>query len=138
MLLYQGGRPFRYTHRSAPDVAGYEAHVQALAARRIILDDGQRASNVSPIRYLGGGVASASTLRLGDQLTNLTGVLRYSRGSGSSGIEGYRLMPTEDPAFDAINQIPAQISAARPAAAIAAGPTTLRNSIASSRKSCPR
>ncbi len=106
VLLHQGGRPFRYTGRNAPDVVGYAAHDQALAARRIILDDGQRAGNVSPIRYLGGGFAPANTLRLGDQLTNVTGVLRYSRGSGSSGIEGYRLMPTEDPEFDAINRRP--------------------------------
>jgi len=37
----------------------------------------------------------------------VTGVLRFSRGSGGSGTEAYRLMPTIDPLFDSANQRPA-------------------------------
>jgi len=43
---------------------------------------------------------------VGDQVSGLTGTLRYSRGSGGNGFEGYRLMPTEDPQFDSMNPRP--------------------------------
>jgi len=97
VLLSAGGREYSYTNLNAPDVPGYAAHRNAVAARRIHLDDGLRRNNSgSPLE-----------IRNGDEITDLTGVLRFSRGSGSSGTEAYRLMPTLEPQFDNINLRPA-------------------------------
>ncbi|MDH3373551.1 MAG: ExeM/NucH family extracellular endonuclease [Gammaproteobacteria bacterium] len=106
VLLTHGGRPYQFTNRNAPDVAGYDAYREALAARRILLDDGLRAANATPIRYLTAGVSRDYSIRVGDQVTDVTGVLRYSRGSGSDGTEAYRLMPTTNPQFESTNPRP--------------------------------
>ena len=52
-----------------------------------------------PPRFLtGDAIRSASgTLRLGNQVAGLTGVLRYGRGSRNAGTETYRLMPVVTP-----------------------------------------
>jgi len=109
MLLAEGGRLFQYTNQNLPDVDGYRAHRTGNAARSIVLDDGQRSNNVSPIRYLG---AADGQLRIGDTVSGLTGNLRYSRGSGGSGDEAWRVMPTSDPEFDKTNPRPALPDAA--------------------------
>jgi len=75
VLLSERGRQYSFTNRNAPDVAGYSAHRESNAARRLWLDDGLL-------------------------------VARYSRGSGSRGAEGYRLMPTVDPQFEEMNPRP--------------------------------
>ena len=96
ILLSEGGREYSYTNLNAPDVAGYAAHVNSVRARRIHLDDGLGSNNSGmPL-----------TVRNGDEITDLTGVLRYSRGSGSSGTETYRLRPTIEPQFDNVNPQP--------------------------------
>jgi len=96
ILLSEGGREYSYTNLNAPDTAGYAAHVEAVSGRRTYLDDGLRSNNA----------ASPIPIRNGDEISGLTGVVRYSRGSGSSGTETYRLMPTIDPQFDIVNQRP--------------------------------
>jgi predicted extracellular nuclease len=113
VMINAGGRQFAYTERHAPDVAGNGAHLETIAASRILLDDGLRISNASPIRYLNAGPVSGYSIRVGDQITGATGVLRYSRGSGASGFESYRLIPTIDPLFESSNP--------RPAAPVVAG-----------------
>jgi predicted extracellular nuclease len=99
--LSQNGRLFIYTNKSAPDVAGYAAYLEEVASRSIILDDGLLTQNARPIRYLG-----PPYIRIGDTTTGLTGNLRFSRGSGGSGGEHYRLMPTRDPSFVSVNRRP--------------------------------
>jgi len=106
VLLTQGGRPFQFTNQNAPDVAGYNAYREAIAARQILLDDGLRVANATPIRYLHAGTAPGYSIRIGDRITDLTGVLRYSRGSGPNGVETYRLMPTTSPSFESANPRP--------------------------------
>jgi len=104
--LSSDGRQFSFTNRNAPDVAGYSAHLQAIASGRIYLDDGLRATGAAPVRYLNAGAAAGYSIRLGDEIADLTGVLRYSRGSGGSGTEAYRLMPTIAPQFESVNSRP--------------------------------
>jgi predicted extracellular nuclease len=58
---------------------------------------------VTPVRYLDAGSAPGYSIRLADEVTNIVGNLRYSRGSGSRGTEGYRLMPTEAVVFESAN-----------------------------------
>jgi len=96
ILLSEGGRQYSFTNRNVPDIAAYSAHLEAIAVRRIHLDDGLRSENSG----------QALAIRNGDEVTNLTGVLRYSRGSGGSGTEAYRLMPTIEPDFDTVNPRP--------------------------------
>ncbi len=76
---------------------------------RIVLDDGKGGSNPNPIPFIGAG--TNSTIRLGDSVTNLAGVLSFAFGS-------YRLEPTSAPTFTAVNP--------RPAAPGSVGAATLR------------
>lgn len=104
--LSQGGRLYQFTNRNAPDPVGYVAHRNANAARSIVLDDGQRANNATPIRFLNADTASNSAVRVGDTVTGVVGNLRFSRGSGGSGDETWRLMPVSAPSFEATNPRP--------------------------------
>ena len=104
--LAQGGRPYQFTNQSVPDIAGYTAHREALAARSLLLDDGRKVSYATPIAFLTASAAADYSIRSGDQVTGLIGVLRFSRGSGAGGSEAYRLMPTADPQFESQNPRP--------------------------------
>jgi len=106
LVLSEGGRLRQFTNSNAPDVAGYSAHREMIARRSIVLDDGLRNQNPADIHYLAAGAANHS-IRAGDTLDGVTGILRYSRGSGGSGDETWRLMPTVDPQFTAANPRPA-------------------------------
>lgn len=63
---------------------------------RITLDDGKGTQNVVPVPYLG----PDGTLRAGDTVTGLTGVLDYDFG-------GFRIQPTEPVTFQRANERPA-------------------------------
>lgn len=97
--LSQGGRLYQFTNDNAPDVAGHAAHKENVASRSIILDDGMRSTNPATSRHLTAGAAADYSIRTGDSITGATGNLRYSRGSGGGGEEGWRLMPTENIVF---------------------------------------
>jgi len=105
--LVQGARAFQFTNNNAPDASAYLAHNEALAARSLILDDGLRSNNPDVIRHLDAGAAADYSIRGGDSVTGLIGNLRYSRGSGGSGDQGWRLVPTENTLFDDDNPRPA-------------------------------
>ena len=96
MLLSEGGRQYAFVNLNAPNVDGYAAHIDSVYARRIMLDDGRRDQNP-------GGTTN---VRAGDEISGLTGVLRYARGSGDAGTETWRLMPTVDPVFVTANPRP--------------------------------
>ena len=112
LLISEGGRQYAYTNQNLPDIAGYRAHSETIAARRIILDDGRHTNNAKPVPYLNASAIADFSIRLGDEVTGLTGVLRYSRGSGSAGTESYRLMPTIEPLFESVNTRAAAITVA--------------------------
>lgn len=106
LRVVEGARAEQFTQTNAPSQSGYPAHVAALAQRTLMLDDGQTTQNPNPIRYPAPGLSTANAVRMDDTLTNLTGNLRYSRGSDGYGDETYRLMPTVEPAFVAGNARP--------------------------------
>jgi predicted extracellular nuclease len=108
----QGGRLFQFTNSNRPDVGGYAAHRADIGSRRIHLDDGRRAEDVTPIRLLDAGAVPGYSLRTGDVISGATGNLRFSRGSGPRGAEGWRLMPTLDPVFESTNPRPSAPSVA--------------------------
>ncbi|HMX27508.1 MAG TPA: ExeM/NucH family extracellular endonuclease, partial [Blastocatellia bacterium] len=76
---------------------------------RIILDDGKSGTYPNPIPFLGAG--TNATIRLGDSVSSLSGVMSYGFGS-------YRIEPTGPVAFNALNP--------RPAAPASVGNSTLR------------
>ena len=104
--LSQGGRQFQFTNANAPDITAYAAHRDTVATRSIILDDGLRASNPSTLAYLNAGVAADYSIRVGDSINGAIGNLRYSRGSGGGGLEGWRVEPTQSVSFDDDNPRP--------------------------------
>jgi uncharacterized repeat protein (TIGR01451 family) len=59
--------------------------------RMIVLDDGSSAQNPNPIPYIG----ADDTLRAGDIITNLTGVIDYGPINSNSAIQHYRLQPVQ-------------------------------------------
>jgi len=107
LRLSAGGRLYQFTNGGAPNVAGYASHRETNAAGTLTLDDGHRSQNHAPIRYIDGAATPAGALRVGDSVTGLTGNLRFARASGSNGHETWRLMPTSDPVFGAVNPRPA-------------------------------
>ena len=106
VTLSEGGRLYQFTNSNVPDPAEYTAHKDLNARRSIVLDDGLRSQNPADIHYLNAGNTANYSIRAGDRLSNLTGNLRYSRGSGGDGDETWRLMPTVDPEFESLNPRP--------------------------------
>ncbi|MEL6447790.1 MAG: ExeM/NucH family extracellular endonuclease [Pseudomonadota bacterium] len=108
MHLYAGGRPQQFTNINAPDAVALDAYLRDLGSRSIMLDDGLTVQNPDPIRYPFPGLpnTTGAIVRSGDSVTGLVGNIRYSRGSGGSGEELYRLMPTGEPAFSPDNPRP--------------------------------
>ncbi len=106
VAVSQGGRLRQYTNSNAPDAAGYTSHREADAARSLLLDDGLRGQNIVPVPFLESASAAGGALRIGSSVSGLTGALRFSRGSGGSGTEAWRLVPTTDPAFNSDNPRP--------------------------------
>ncbi|MFM9941140.1 MAG: ExeM/NucH family extracellular endonuclease [Hyphomicrobiaceae bacterium] len=86
--LVAGDRPAQFTHDNAPDAAGYAAHLQALGARTITYDDGLVTQNaaIGTLDGFGPTYNTANAPRMGDTVTNLTGVLDYQwAGAAASG-----------------------------------------------------
>ncbi len=101
--LAQGGGLTQFTQTNAPNAAGYDAHLQSIAKRTILLDDGQTRQNPDPIVYPDGRLDPSDSLRRGDTIANLTGILHFGRASGTNGDETYRMMPTVAPTFNRVN-----------------------------------
>jgi len=94
VTLSSGGRLSQPTSLVSPG-----APAQALAAqnklRSIILDDGNQAQNYDPIIFGRGGnpLTASNTLRGGDTVTNLQGVLTYTWAGNSASPNAYRIQP---------------------------------------------
>ncbi len=99
VLLSALGRARQFTSYSEPDRRDYAEHREAFARSILLLDDGRRDANVTPVRYLFPYGDRNRALGVGDQVAGLIGVIRYSRDSGDQGTETYRLMPVEPPEF---------------------------------------
>ncbi|MFW2589961.1 ExeM/NucH family extracellular endonuclease [Sagittula sp. SSi028] len=96
-----------YTQANTPDVDGFAAFIEEQVKNTLVIDDGSSVQNPSVIPFeidgtpgrIAGEFDAEDALSAGDTATGLTGVLRYSRGSGSSGDEIYRLNLTQDAGF---------------------------------------
>ena len=103
IVLTQGERPYQYSHLdSTPTAAEYAEFRDALARRRIILDDADNTQN-APLPagaffhpQPGGltiGAQGANYFRGGDVVEKLIGVLHWSF-AGQSGTDAWRVRPT--------------------------------------------
>jgi len=104
--LTSGDRPFQFTQLNSPDAAGYDLHLDDLATRTVVLDDGLTIQNPDPLIYPSSPFGDANSFRGGDLVTNLVGNIRFSRGSGGFGDEAFRVMPTVAPTFTSQNPRP--------------------------------
>ncbi len=99
MRLSQGGRLQQFTNFSAPSVAGFEAHEEAISVRTVTLDDGRTDQYPTELPYPQGGLSASNPVRMGDLVGNLTGVIDFSFGL-------FKLQPTQDPVFVPVNARP--------------------------------
>ena len=90
-----GGRLEKPTNRWRPGPQA-AALQDENARRRILLDDGSSVQNPNPTPYIGAN----NTLRAGDTVASLTGVLDYGLATSSNtGFGDYKLHPTVAPVF---------------------------------------
>ncbi len=105
--LNAGGLTEAYTQANSPSVTGFGAFLEAQVRNTLVLDDGQTGQNPETVPFeiagtpgnIPGQFDAADALSAGDTVEGLTGVVRFSRGSGGIGDETYRLNPTQTPAF---------------------------------------
>ena len=96
VTLSADGRLEKPTNRHPAGSAEALVMADDNARRRIILDDGTTQQNPNPIPYIG----DDNTLRAGDTVTGLTGVIDYGLATNrSDGLSDYRIHPTEAPVF---------------------------------------
>jgi len=89
-------RLFTPTNVFAP---GSDAAIELEAANtlnRILLDDGDSTQNPEVVVFPTGNLSASNTLRLGDTVASLTGIVDYAFGD-------YRVIPTQNPTFVATN-----------------------------------
>ncbi len=109
VVLAAGERQWQPTQLGEPGEAAEARAVEQLRAR-IILDDTNNAQNPDPIAFARGGaeLSASNTLRAGDVVRNLEGVLTFTGGGHSSAPPAWRVRPVADrpPQFEATNVRP--------------------------------
>ncbi|MEO1470228.1 MAG: ExeM/NucH family extracellular endonuclease, partial [Pseudomonadota bacterium] len=102
--LNTGGRIQNFTQANAPDIAAFEQFQQDVARRAVVIDDAFfDDQNRDPI-FPAGGLDATSTLRAGDTLTDLTGVVTFREEPFAEA--NYRVVPTVTPDFVSTNPRP--------------------------------
>jgi len=95
-VALSNGRVYVPTNLHQPGSVEYSNLAASNALNRITLDDGINGSNPAEIIYPTGGLSASNTLRAGDTVNNITGVVDYSYGN-------YRIIPVEEPSFISSN-----------------------------------
>lgn len=96
--LSEGGRLVQFTQTNAPDIAGYAAHLESNGARTITYDDGLSLQNalIGNLDGFGPTFSTATDIRMGDTIDNLSGVLSYQWAGNSSSQATWRVRATQD------------------------------------------
>ncbi|WP_226643050.1 ExeM/NucH family extracellular endonuclease [Microbulbifer variabilis] len=94
-VILSNGRLYIPTHNNMPGAAA-AAQVEANRLNQIILDDGSTVQNPEEMPYPASGLSASNTLRSGDTLEGLTGVMGFGFGA-------YRVHPVEVPQFNPVN-----------------------------------
>ncbi len=97
-LLLSNGRLPQPTNLVSPGAAAIAQQAQN-NLNKLILDDASNLQNPDPVIFPAPGLSALNTIRSGDTVTNLTGVITYNFGH-------YRLLPTVTPHFVATNPRP--------------------------------
>ena len=95
ILLSADGRLFQPTNLVRPGARAQEL-ADENARRSILLDDGSPEQNSDPTLYPAGGLSAENTIRTGDTVTGITGVLDQRHGV-------YRIQPLEVGEFASTN-----------------------------------
>lgn len=99
-LTLSAGRLEKPTNRFRPGTPQAIAAAAANAANLIVLDDNRTSQNPNPIPYIG----TDNTLRAGDTVTGLVGVLDFGLITASNpGPTAYKLQPIVTPVFARTN-----------------------------------
>jgi hypothetical protein len=93
--LSSGGRLMAPTNIAQPGAMALAQQV-ANDLNRILLDDGSAVQNPDPVIYPAPGLAASNTLRSGDTVSGVAGVMHFA-------FNYYRIQPTQTPAFTAAN-----------------------------------
>ncbi|RZL11483.1 MAG: ExeM/NucH family extracellular endonuclease [Rubrivivax sp.] len=100
VTLSAEGRLIKPTNQFRPGSVEAQQALDANARRRIVLDDGRSVQNPNPTPYL----APDNTLRAGDTVDSITGVIDYGLATASNtGLADHRIHPTEPVAFTRAN-----------------------------------
>ncbi|WP_416308016.1 ExeM/NucH family extracellular endonuclease [Neptunicella sp. SCSIO 80796] len=91
-VTLSNGRLFTPTNLFIPDSAEAQNLAVQNALNKVILDDGMNGSDPADVIYPAGGLSAINTLRTGDTVAALTGILDYS-------FSNYRVIPTQEPTF---------------------------------------
>ena len=109
--LSQGERPEQFTQNNAPDTAGYAAHLEDVGSRTITYDDGLNEQNadIGNLDGFGPNFNTATDIRMGDTIDNLSGVLSYQWAGNSASGATWRVRSTQDGenTFNKVNNRPA-------------------------------
>ncbi len=100
VLLSANDIQYQFTHGNLPSVAGYAAFQNDFARSTITLDDANAQQNKDPIVHPAPGLTALNTLRIGDTVAGLTGILDHR-------FDLYRIQPTGVVPFTASNPRPA-------------------------------
>jgi uncharacterized protein len=95
-VVLSNGRLFKATNLFAPNSSDAISLTASNKLNKITLDDVISGSNPSNVIYPTGGLSANNTLRNGDQVTTLTGIMDFSYNK-------YRVLPTTAPTFVASN-----------------------------------
>jgi uncharacterized protein len=93
-MIGNGRRPIP-TDVAEPGSAA-QAIAQANALNRLLVEDGISSQNPDPVIFPAPMLDAVNTLRVGNSVDNLTGVMNYAYGA-------YKLIPTETPVFNNTN-----------------------------------
>ncbi|MCE3253918.1 MAG: degradation protein EddB, partial [Cellvibrio sp.] len=97
-LLLANGRLQQPTNVVAPGAAANALQAQN-NLNKLVMDDASNVQNPDPVIFPGPGLSATNTLRSGDTVSNLRGVLTYDFGM-------YRILPTATPNFVSSNPRP--------------------------------
>jgi predicted extracellular nuclease len=96
--LVQGPRPFTFTQNNTPSVGGLTSFRAEVGARTVTYDDGLNTQN-QDIGFLDGFgpiYNTTNAVRMGDTITNLTGVLTYQWAGNSASGATWRVRSVQD------------------------------------------
>lgn len=91
---------FNPTNQFTPGSAERIALAEQNSRDRILIDDASFFQNRDNVIYPTGGLSASNTLRLGDQVSGVTGVVDYD---GFNRFPTYQIMPTVDLTFTSLN-----------------------------------